>query len=303
MAFPESILINEVSPRDGLQSQPNMVDLAQKKRWLSLLAQSGLKAIELTSFVSPSVVPQLSDAETLMSEVPRNGVKWSALVPNLRGYERSQSVACESIAVFTAASEAFCQANTRCSIKQSLSRFKPVIAAAKSNQVFVRGYISCAWGCPFDDYIGYDRICLLANELMMLGCDQICLADTTGTAIPENVEQLISSCIEEYGVERIACHFHDNFNLAIINAYVALSNGIKHLDCAVAGLGGCPAIPYAGGNLSTEDLVSLCDKIGIETGVNLAKLSEAGQFICNALNISNRSKTGVSMIHQAKSPI
>lgn len=296
MSLPKRIWINEVSPRDGLQVWKEFVETKQKIEWIESLAATGLSAIEVTSFVSPKKIPQLADADTVMANLQALKLHLSALVPNQKGFERAIAGNCRAISIFTSPSNAFCQKNIGCNSADSLVRYASIIQQAKQKKLFVRGYLSCAWGCPFEGLIKTDDVVKIALKLSELGCDEISLGDTTGQATPSSTQKLLMQIFKKLSSEQVALHFHDQYGRGLLNAYAAMQCGAWRFDSAVAGLGGCPTVPDAAGNVSTEDLVGLADEMGITTGIDLAKLSKVGQEICDILGTNNQSRTGQTVL-------
>ncbi|HEX2200551.1 MAG TPA: hydroxymethylglutaryl-CoA lyase [Gammaproteobacteria bacterium] len=277
---PDRVKIVEVGPRDGLQNEPRVVDTPTKIAFINRLSATGLTAIEVTSFVHPTSIPQLADAEAVVRGITRRaGVTYSALVPNLRGLERALSVGVDAIAVFTAASETFNQRNIHCSTEGSLSRFIPVLARAKSVDIPVRGYISCALGCPYEGEIKPRQVASLAERLYAMGCAEISLGDTIGVGTPLQAQALVNTVAAVVPIERLAVHFHDTHGRALANIRACLKLGVSIIDASVAGLGGCPYAPGAPGNVATEAVVAMLEDMGIATGIDLDKLGEAGRFI------------------------
>ena len=277
---PDRVKVVEVGPRDGLQNEPRVVDTPTKIAFIDRLSATGLTAIEVTSFVHPTSIPQLADAEAVVRGITRRaGVTYFALVPNLRGLERALSVGVNAIAVFTAASETFNQRNIHCSIEGSLSRFTPVLARAKSVGIPVRGYISCALGCPYEGAIKPQQVASLAERLYAMGCAEISLGDTMGVGTPLQAQTLVKTVAAVIPIERLALHFHDTHGRALANIRACLKLGVSIIDASVAGLGGCPYAPGAPGNVATEAVVTMLEDMGLATGIDLDKLGEAGRFI------------------------
>ena len=277
---PDRIKIVEVGPRDGLQNESRVVDTPTKIAFIDRLSATGLTAIEVTSFVHPTSIPQLADAEAVVRGITRRaGVTYFALVPNLRGLERALSVGMDAIAVFTAASETFNQRNIHCGIEESLIRFTPVLARAKSLGIEVRGYISCALGCPYEGAIKPQQVASLAERLYAMGCAEISLGDTIGVGTPLQAQALVKTVAAVMPIERLALHFHDTHGRALANIRACLKLGVSIIDASVAGLGGCPYAPGAPGNVATEAVVAMLEDMGIATGIDLDKLGEAGRFI------------------------
>ena len=291
--LPERVRIVEVGPRDGLQNESRPVPAAAKIELIDRLSASGLPAIEATSFVSPKAIPQLADAREVMAGIDRRpGVSYPVLVPNLRGFEAAMEAGAEEIAVFTAASETFNQKNINASIRESLERFRPVVDAARERDVRVRGYISCVLGCPYEGDVPSQRVLFLAEALIGMGCYEVSLGDTIGVGTPAVARRLAADVGAAIGLGRTAVHFHDTRGQALANIFACLEAGIAIVDASVAGLGGCPYARGATGNVATEDLVYMLHGLGIETGVDLAALVEAGLFIGEVLDRPPSSRLG-----------
>ncbi|MEI9939362.1 MAG: hydroxymethylglutaryl-CoA lyase [Pseudomonadota bacterium] len=277
-ALPDQVSIYEVSPRDGLQNEALPIPLEGKKQILLALIDAGLKRIELTSFVSPRWVPQLADAEELAREFRAPpGVTLSALCPNAKGLERAQAAGLQEIAVFMSASETHNRKNTNKSIAESLDTFREVVPPALAAKMRVRAYVSTVWGCPYEGDVDPKASLSITRTLLELGCYQVSLGDTIGVGTPLVTKRLVSLFLGEFPAKQLALHFHDTRGTALANALVGLELGIRDFDSSVAGLGGCPYAPGAAGNLATEDLVYMLQGMGIETGVDLDKLIEAGR--------------------------
>lgn len=277
-ALPDQVSIYEVSPRDGLQNEALPIPLDGKKQLISALIDSGLKRIELTSFVSPRWVPQLADAEELARDFQAPpGVTLSALCPNAKGFERAHAAGLKEIAVFMSASETHNKKNTNKSIAESLDTFREVVPPALAANMRVRAYVSTVWGCPYEGDVDPRASLDITRTLLELGCYQVSLGDTIGVGTPLVTKRLVSMFLAEFAAPQLALHFHDTRGTALANALVGLELGIRDFDSAVAGLGGCPYAPGAAGNLATEDLVYMLQGMGIETGVDLDRLIEAGR--------------------------
>ena len=290
-ALPRQVKIVEVGPRDGLQSEPRSLPTKTRAELVDRLSESGLTAIESGAFVNPRWVPQMAGSDDVFALINRHSnVTYSALAPNLKGYESAVKANVDEIAVFPAASETFSQKNLNCSISESLQRFEPLMAAAKADNIAVRGYISCACGCPYEGSVDSKRVAELAETLLAMGCYEICLADTIGVATPAAFEALITSVKQRIPVQQLAVHCHDTYGQALANIYTALQQGITVIDSAISGLGGCPYAPGASGNVATEDVVYMLNGLNIEHGINLNKLVEAGQFIDQQLERQTMSK-------------
>jgi isopropylmalate/homocitrate/citramalate synthase len=294
-SLPKRVRIVEVGPRDGLQNEPRTVPTALKVQFIDRLSETGLTAIESTAFVSPKRVPQLADNAQVMAAIRRRaGVSYPVLVPHLRGFEAALAAKAGEIAVFGATTEKFVQRNIHCSIAESLERFRPVVTAAKTHGVRVRGYISCAIDCPYEGAVAPEQTAGIAQQLWQMGCEEISLADTIGTGTPGRVQAMIAATASRVPIERLAVHFHDTCGQALANVYAALELGITTVDSSVAGLGGCPYAPGASGNVATEDVLYLLHGLGIETGVDLDAVISAGAFICGVLARQTRSKVALA---------
>ena len=288
------VRIYEVGPRDGLQNESTPIPTAAKARFIELLAAAGLREIEATSFVSPTAIPQLSDAEALLRVLPRSpGVRYPVLVPNERGLARAEAAGVDAIAVFTATTDAFTKRNIGMTVDESIAAFRPVVARAQALGWWTRGYVSSAFGCPYTGRVESVRAVEVALRLIELGVDEICYGDTIGVGVPGQVEAL-TGLTAEAGVplERVAHHFHDTRGTALANVAAGLRAGIRCFDASAGGTGGCPYAPGAAGNLATEDLVYLLDSEGWETGVSLEGVLGAARFISEALGKPLTTKVG-----------
>jgi hydroxymethylglutaryl-CoA lyase len=287
----EWVKIVEVGPRDGLQNEALVVPTPIKVELIERLAAAGCRFIEATSFVSAAKIPQLADAERVMSSIRRApGVVYSALTPNLRGYEAAIAAGADEIAVFAAASETFSQNNINCSIEESLARFAPVLDAAKQAGVKARGYVSCAISCPYEGDIAPEAVARVAARLAAMGCREISLGDTIGTGTPNKIRRLIETVAQELPVAALAGHFHDTYGMAIANICASLDAGVRVFDSSVGGLGGCPYAPGASGNVATEDVAWLMRGMGVETGLDLEKLIACAWWIGDALGRQPHSR-------------
>lgn len=277
--LPDRVSVYEVSPRDGLQNEARPISLEGKLRLVRALLDSGLKRIEVTSFVSPRWIPQLSDAEELVRLLPAAPDVWfSALCPNAKGFERAHAAGLREIAVFLSASEAHNRKNTNKSIAQSLNAFREVVRPAVEAGMRVRGYVSMVWGCPYEGPIKVERSLAIARQLLDLGCYQVSLGDTIGVGTPVQTRNILQRFLDSVPASQLALHLHDTRGTALANALVGIEMGIRDFDASVAGLGGCPYAPGASGNLATEDLAYMLNGMGIETGLNLEALVEAGRI-------------------------
>jgi hydroxymethylglutaryl-CoA lyase len=278
--LPQRVRIVEVGPRDGLQNETKVVSTEKKSQFIKLLAAAGLKEIEVASFVHPKWAPQLADAEDLIPRLePLPDVRYSALVPNMKGLDRALASGIRRIAVFTAASETFNRKNVNMGVQESIDVFQPVIAKALKEKITVRGYVSTCFVCPYEGTIAKEKVVGVTRSLLDLGVDEVSIGDTIGAATPKDVETTVGYLIGLFGSEKLAMHFHDTYGTAVANVYQALQMGIATFDSSAGGLGGCPYAPGASGNAATEELVYLFDKLGVETGVSLPMLRRASHFI------------------------
>ncbi len=293
----EQVKIVEVGARDGLQNERSIVPVFVKQELIRRLGRTGLKVVETTSFVHPDWVPQLADAEEVMAGLKRQpGVMYPVLVPNLKGMQRAVSAGAREIAVFAAASEAFSQKNTNCSIEESIERFRPVIEMAREHDIWVRGYISCVLGCPYQGAVELGDVVRVAESLVELGCAEISLGDTIGTGTPHKAAEMLQAVAQAVPMERLAVHFHDTYGQALANILACVEQGVRIVDCSVAGLGGCPYARGATGNVATEDVVYMLEGMGYATGIELDRLAEVGAWITNQLQKPNYSRAGTARL-------
>lgn len=293
MNFPTSVILHEVGPRDGLQNEPLFVPTETKVELINMLSQTGLQHIEATSFVSPEAIPQLADSEDVYRHIKKNpSVHYTVLVPNLKGLMRAEQVNVKRIAVFASASEQFSQRNINCTIEESLSRFESVLEKAKKDNIYVRAYLSCVMGCPYEGDVDISHVASLAHTLFTMGADEIALGDTIGIGTALNTKKLINAVAQHVPINKIGMHFHDTYGQALTNIYASLECGVSIFDSSVAGLGGCPYAKGATGNVATEDVLYLLKGLGIETGVDLLKMIYVGHNISTRLNRPNQSKVG-----------
>ena len=283
MSYPSAVKIVEVGPRDGLQNEAVSLDIATKVELIERLTSCGLKNIEAGSFVSPKWVPQMAGSDEVFNQLGPSKAVYTALTPNMRGLERAMECNVTEVAVFAAASEAFSEKNINCSIDESLAKFEAVIQKASSANIRVRGYISCVAGCPYQGDVDNHRIKDIASALLSMGCYEVSLGDTIGVATPEITERLLTELLKTIAPLKLAMHMHDTYGRAIDNIKQSLAMGISTIDSSVAGLGGCPYAEGASGNVATEKVIRLLDELNIAHGVDLQKLSQASQFICEKL--------------------
>jgi hydroxymethylglutaryl-CoA lyase len=290
----ERVRVYEVGPRDGLQNESALVPVETKTRFIDLLADAGLREIEVTSFVAPNAIPQLADADSLMGGLERRpGVRYPVLVPNARGLARAEAAGVDAIAVFTASSDAFTRANIGMTVDESLVAFAPILERAGKRGWWRRGYVSTAFGCPYTGRVDPARSVEVALRLLELGVDEVCFGDTIGVGVPSQVAVLTGLAIEAgLGPDRIAYHFHDTRGTALANVAAGLDAGVRSFDSATGGTGGCPYAPGAAGNLATEDLVYFLDASGWEHGVSLEGILRAARFIAGALGRPLATKVG-----------
>jgi isopropylmalate/homocitrate/citramalate synthase len=288
------VRIFEVGPRDGLQNEAATVSTDTKLRFIALLADAGLREIEATSFVSPAAIPQLADADDLFPRLePRPGVRYPVLVPNRRGLERAIAAGVDAVCVFTAASETFTRHNIGMSIAESLEAFRPVVDHGRAGGWWVRGYLSTAFGCPYEGPVSESAVVSVAEGLLGLGVDEVSIGDTIGVAGPADVRRVVGALVAAgIGPDRLAMHFHDTRGTALANVTAALELGIRCFDSSTGGTGGCPYAPGAAGNLATEDLVYLLDREGLRHGADLDRVLDAARFISEALGRPLASKVG-----------
>lgn len=291
MTLPSKVRILDVGPRDGLQNEATLLTAGIKVELIRRLVAAGLQHVEATAFVSPRWVPQMGDAAQVMAQLADlTHVHLPVLVPNLQGLEAALAAGAREVAVFAAASETFSRKNTNCTIVEAMERFVPVLAKAHAAGVAVRGYLSCVVGCPFEGAVKPQLVADLAWQLFDMGCSEISLADTIGVGTPNKVKAVIDLTAKRVPLKKINGHFHDTYGTALVNVYAALEMGVSSFDSAIAGLGGCPYAPGASGNLATEDLVYLLQGLGIETGLDLVKLCETGDWISAQLGRPNVSR-------------
>ncbi|MDH4873657.1 hydroxymethylglutaryl-CoA lyase [Pseudomonas sp. BN515] len=297
MNIPRKVRLVEVGPRDGLQNEKQPISVADKVRLVDDLTAAGISYVEVGSFVSPKWVPQMAGSAEVFAQIQRKaGVTYAALAPNLKGFEAAVEAGVKEVAVFAAASESFSQKNINCSIAESLERFVPVMEAAKAHGISVRGYVSCVLGCPYEGEVPAEQVAAVAAELYAMGCYEVSLGDTIGTGTAGATRHLINVVGTRVPRDKLAGHFHDTFGQAVANIHASLLEGIAVFDSSVAGLGGCPYAKGATGNVATEDVLYLLNGMGIETGIDMSKLVDAGQRICAVLGKENGSRVARAIL-------
>ncbi len=299
MNIPSRVKLVDVGPRDGLQNEKQPVPAAVKIELVHRLQAAGLTEIEVTSFVSPKWVPQMADNAEVMAGIQRRpGVRYSVLTPNLKGFEAALPSKPDEIVVFGAASEAFSQRNINCSIAESIERFAPVVEAARAAGIFVRGAMSCTVGCPYEGEIAPERVDYLAGLMKGIGVQHIGVADTIGVGTPLKVARAIEATLRHYALDQVSGHFHDTYGQALANTLAALELGIWQFDTSVAGLGGCPYAKGATGNVASEDVVFMLQGMGVETGIDLDRLVDAGAFISAFLQRKPNSRAATAILNK-----
>ena len=295
--IPSTVKLLDVGPRDGLQNEKQPVDTAAKVELVHRLQAAGLREIEVTSFVSPKWVPQMADNHAVMGGIRRApGVRYSVLTPNMKGLEAALLDKPDEIVVFGAATEAFSQRNINCSIAESVERFRPVVAAAKQHGIKVRAAISCAVGCPYQGEVSADEVEHLVRLMKDIGVDHCGIADTIGVGTPAKVQAAMERALKHFPIDEVSGHFHDTYGQALANIYACLEMGIHQFDTSIAGLGGCPYAKGATGNVATEDVLFMLNGLGIETGVDLDALVDAGAFISGVLGRPPVSRAGKALL-------
>ena len=297
MSIPSRVRLIDVGPRDGLQNEKTPVPAAVKIELVHRLQQAGLKEIEVTSYVSPKWVPQMADNHEVMAGITRQpGVAYSVLTPNLKGFEAAVLDQPDEIVVFGSASEAFSQRNINCSIAESIERFAPVVEAARAAGIRVRGAMSCTVGCPYEGDIAPERVAYLAGLLQGIGVQRVDVADTIGVGTPRKVQKALEATLQHFGIDEVSGHFHDTYGQALSNTLAALELGVWNFQSSVAGLGGCPYAKGATGNVATEDVVYMLQGMGIETGIDLDKLIDAGAYISDFLGRKPNSRAANALL-------
>ena len=301
MSLPTRVKLVDVGPRDGLQNEKQTVPAAIKIELVQRLQEAGLREIEVTSFVSPKWVPQMADNREVMAGIVRRpGVRYSVLTPNLQGFEAAVAAPRaqwpDEIVVFAAASESFSQRNINCSIAQSMERFRPVVQAAREKGIYVRGAMSCVVGCPIEGEVAPRQVAQLAALMKDIGVQHVGVADTIGVGTPTKVQRALEATLQHYGINDVSGHFHDTYGQALANTLASMEMGVWQFDASVAGLGGCPFAKGATGNVATEDVVYLLHGMGIETGIDLDKLIDAGMFISDYLQRKTGSRAATAVL-------
>lgn len=302
MSLPRAVKIVEVGPRDGLQNEKEFVPTAIKIDLIDRLSEAGFRNIESASFVSPKWVPQMADGAQVMAGIARRtGTLYSALTPNLKGFEGALAAQADEVVIFGAASEAFSQRNINCSIAESVARFEPVARAAKNHGLRLRGSISCALGCPYQGEVPVLSVVDVVQRMADLGCDEIDIADTIGVGTPKRTREVFAAVTKIFPREKLSGHFHDTYGQALANIYASLVEGIEIFHASVAGLGGCPYAKGATGNVATEDVLYLMHGLGIETGIDLDSVVAIGDFISRAIGRPNVSRAGRALLAKKQS--
>ena len=297
MKYPARVKLIDVGPRDGLQNEKQPVSASVKIELVQRLQNAGLKEIEVTSYVSPKWVPQMADNAEVMAGITRDsGVLYSVLTPNMKGFEAAVASRPDEIVVFGAASEAFSQKNINCSIAESIERFAPVVQAALDAGIAVRGAISCTVGCPYEGEIAPEKVAYVAKLMKDIGVQRVDVADTIGVGTPVKVQKALEAALQHFNIAHVSGHFHDTYGQALSNTLAALEVGVWNFQSSVAGLGGCPYAKGATGNVATEDVVYLLQGLGIETGIDLDKLIDAGQFISEHLGRPTQSRVAKALL-------
>ncbi|MBA2962703.1 MULTISPECIES: hydroxymethylglutaryl-CoA lyase [Ramlibacter] len=299
MKLPSRVKLVDVGPRDGLQNEKAQVPAEVKIGLVHRLQDAGLTEIEVTSFVSPKWVPQMADAAEVMAGIRRKpGVRYSVLTPNMKGFEAAVASRPDEIVVFGAASEAFSQKNINCSIAESIERFAPVVEAARGRGIAVRGAISCTVGCPYEGEIAPERVAMVARLMKDIGVQHVGVADTIGVGTPRKVQAAMEAALQHYDLDSVSGHFHDTYGQALGNTLASLEMGVWQYDTSTAGLGGCPYAKGATGNVATEDVVYMLHGLGIETGIDLDKLVDAGAYISDFLQRKPNSRASTAILNK-----
>ena len=293
----EFVRIVEVGPRDGLQNEPKTVATATKLELIERLVAAGLKNVEAAAFVSPKWVPQMADHAEIVAALPKTaGVTFPVLVPNMKGFEAAAAAGATEVAIFAAASEGFSRKNINCSIRESIERFVPVVAAADRLGIRVRGYLSCVIACPYDGVTAPEQVAFVADKLFKLGCYEISLGDTIGVGTPASVRRMLEAVARKIPVAQLAGHFHDTYGMAVANVMASYELGLRTFDSSISGLGGCPYAPGAAGNVATEDVVYLFNGMGVDTGVDLDRLIDCSAWISGVLERAPASRVARALL-------
>ncbi|MFV0476329.1 MAG: hydroxymethylglutaryl-CoA lyase [Parahaliea sp.] len=302
MSLPSKVTLVEVGPRDGLQNEKASLRLADKIRLVEDLADAGHSIIEVGSFVNPGWVPQMADSKALFKAIRRKpGTRYAALTPNMQGFEQALTAEVDEVAVFAAASESFSRKNINCSIADSLARFRPLLEAAHSASIPVRGYVSCVLGCPYEGDIAPEQVLNVSTALLAMGCCEVSLGDTIGTGTAGSMARLLEQLLQTIPADQLAVHCHDTYGQALANILVALQHGITTIDTAIAGLGGCPYAKGASGNVATEDVVYMLNGLGIDSGLSLNGLIRASARISGILQRQPASRVARALLAQTQS--
>jgi hydroxymethylglutaryl-CoA lyase len=297
MSLPSAVRLVEVGPRDGLQNEAQSIPVAAKVALIEALADAGLTSIEAGSFVNPRWVPQMADSEAVFAGLRRReGTRYCALTPNLKGFERAVEAGADEVAVFAVTTESFSQKNTNCSIDEGLARFSEVTDAARAAGIPVRGYVSCVLGCPFEGKVAPQQVADITQKLLQMGCYEVSLGDTIGVGTAGSMSALLETLLATIPAQSLAVHCHDTYGQALANILAAVQHGIATVDASVSGLGGCPYAPGATGNVATEDVVYMLHGMGIETGVDLDALIEAGKAIGEVLQRPTASRVAMAKL-------
>ena len=301
MALPDKVNLVEVGPRDGLQNEARVAPTSAKTALVDRLSQSGLKVIEVGAFVSPRALPQMADTAAILASIMhRDGVSYPVLTPNIKGFEAAMAAGAGDVAVFAAASETFSQKNINCSIAASLKRYAAVCKAAKARGVPVRGYVSCALGCPYEGEMPVSAVAKVAAALYRMGCYEVSLGDTIGVGTPDRARVMVRAVAKRVPIEHLAAHFHDTYGQALANLLAVMEEGVATIDSSIAGLGGCPFAPGASGNVASEDVLYMLNGLGVHSGVGLEVLIEAGRTICEVLGREPASKVAQALAAQSR---
>ena len=299
MKYPPKVKLVDVGPRDGLQNEKAPVPAAVKIELVHRLQDAGLSEIEVASFVSPKWVPQMADGTEVMAGINRKpGVRYSVLTPNMKGFEAALGSKPDEVVVFASASEAFSQRNINCSIEESIERFRPVVEAARAKNIYVRGAISCTVGCPYEGDVAPARVEMVARLMKGIGVQHMGVADTIGVGTPLKVQRALEATLKHYAIDDVSGHFHDTYGQALGNTLASLQIGVWQYDTSVAGLGGCPFAKGATGNVATEDVVYMLHGMGIDTGIDLDKLIDAGKFISDFLERKPNSRAATALLSE-----